>query len=70
MTAGDYAGIIGIIGATTGGIASVVVAIRQNGTVRTIKQVHENTTTTNGHSLAELVETSAARDQARDAAGK
>lgn len=55
MTAADYAGIVTCIGALTGGITSVIVALRQRETKAQVEEIHTAVSTPNGATIGEIV---------------
>lgn len=56
LAATDYVGIAAVISATAAAIVSIVVAFRQNGTVRKVDDVHAAVTMSNGTTLGGAVE--------------
>lgn len=52
----DYVGLGSLIAATCAGIVSIIVALRQNGTVAKVNDIHDQTATSNGRTLGEIVE--------------
>lgn len=62
MTPADYAGIVTCITATTGGIAAVIVAVRQPKIARQVEETHTAVSTSNGDTIAALVEKIAPND--------
>lgn len=56
MTAADYAGIIGIIGAVTAGVVSIVNAWNGRKVAQKVDEVHAAVSTSNGRTLGEIVE--------------
>lgn len=56
MSASDYVGIATCITATAAAIVSVIVAWRQNGTVKRIDDVHAAVSMSNGTTLGGTVE--------------
>lgn len=61
MSPSDYVGIATCITATAAAVVSIIVAVRQVGTVKKVEEVHAAVSTANGHTLGELVEGNEAR---------
>lgn len=56
MGAADYVGIATCITATAAAVVSIVVAVRQPRIGQKLDEVHAAVSTSNGHTLGELVE--------------
>lgn len=56
MSASDYVGIATCITATAAAVVSIVVAFRQNGTVKKVDDVHAAVSMSNGATLGGIVE--------------
>lgn len=52
----DYVGLGSLIAATCAGLVSIIVACRQGGTIAKVDDVHAAVTTSNGATLAGVVE--------------
>lgn len=53
INASDLATLIAAIAA---GVVSIIVALRQNGSVANVRQIHEQVTPSNGKKLATIIE--------------
>lgn len=56
MNVSDYAGIATLITSTTGGIVAIVIAVRQPKIAAKVDAVHREVATSNGHTIAQIVE--------------
>lgn len=52
----DFVGIAAAISATFAGLVSVIVAVRQTDTKAKVADIHDQVTTSNGETLAHIVE--------------
>jgi hypothetical protein len=55
----DYVGIATIVSATAAAIVSIVVALRQTTTKAQTNEIHAAVSTSNGHTLGEVIESTA-----------
>lgn len=65
MNADTYVGIATCITATAAAVVSIIVALRQPAIGKKVDEVHAAVSTSNGHTLGELVEGNEARSVAR-----
>lgn len=61
MIATDYVGLGALISATGAAIVSIIVALKQRPLAAKVEEVHTQVTTSNGETLAQLVEKNDAR---------
>lgn len=66
LAATDYIGLGSLIAATCAGIVSIIVALRQNGTVQQVKDVHAAVSMSNGATLGQVIEKIDGRNEAID----
>lgn len=66
FAATDLVGLGSLIAATCAGIVSIIVALRQNAIAPKVEDIHNATQGSNGHTLVELVEQNAARNDTQD----